>query len=128
MTPFGPQLIGETEKLLTALLHRALEGTGLTERHWVCLRLAQQANGDLATTVQERAQFPEAVRLVADLTERGLLADDRLTAAGRELVATVQERITATTAPLWADLPAEETRAAARALATVRDRARALLS
>jgi hypothetical protein len=29
-TPFGPQLIGETEKTLNALLRRFLEGTGLT--------------------------------------------------------------------------------------------------
>ena len=30
-TPFGPQLIGETEKTLNALLHRFLQGTGLTD-------------------------------------------------------------------------------------------------
>ena len=31
--PFSPQLIGETEKTLNALLRRFLEGTGLTELH-----------------------------------------------------------------------------------------------
>ena len=39
-TPFGPQLIGETEKTLNALLRRLLQGTGLTEPQWVTLRLA----------------------------------------------------------------------------------------
>jgi hypothetical protein len=30
-TPFGPQLIGEAERMLGALLRRFLHGTGLTE-------------------------------------------------------------------------------------------------
>jgi hypothetical protein len=38
--PFGPQLIGETEKTLDALLRQFLEGTGLTESQWVTLRRA----------------------------------------------------------------------------------------
>jgi len=41
-TPFGPQLIGETEKTLGALLRRFLEGTGLSEPQWVTLRLADR--------------------------------------------------------------------------------------
>ena len=31
-TPFSPQLIGQTQKALGALLRRFLEGTGLTHR------------------------------------------------------------------------------------------------
>ena len=42
---FGPQLIGQTEKTLQALLRRALAGTGLDERQWVALRLADQPDG-----------------------------------------------------------------------------------
>jgi hypothetical protein len=41
-TPFGPQLIGETEKTLNAILRRLLQGTGLSEPQWVTLRLAGQ--------------------------------------------------------------------------------------
>ena len=44
-TPFGPQLIGETEKTLNALLHRFLRGTGLNEAQWVTLRLAGLLDG-----------------------------------------------------------------------------------
>ena len=44
-TPFSPQLIGETEKTLNALLRRSLEDTGLTEPLWVTLRLAGQLEG-----------------------------------------------------------------------------------
>ena len=40
-TPFGPQLVGETEKTLTALLRGFLAETGLTEPQWVTLRVAQ---------------------------------------------------------------------------------------
>jgi hypothetical protein len=42
-TTFGPQLIGETEKTLNALLRLFLEGTGLTESQWVTLRLAARS-------------------------------------------------------------------------------------
>ena len=49
-TPFGPQLIGETEKTLNALLLRHLDGTGLTEPQWVTLRLADQFDGTVDTT------------------------------------------------------------------------------
>jgi hypothetical protein len=49
-TSFGPQLIGETEKTLNALLRRFLDSTGLTEPQWVTLRLA----GQLDDSVDER--------------------------------------------------------------------------
>ena len=61
-TPFGPPLIGETEKTLNALLRRSLEGTRLTEPQWVTLRLADllegSVNGDgLRAAVADRAHF-----------------------------------------------------------------------
>ena len=46
-TPFGPRLIGETEKTLNALLCRLLAGTGLTEPQWVTLRLADLLDGSV---------------------------------------------------------------------------------
>ena len=77
-TPFGPQLIGETEKTLNALLLRHLDGTGLTEPQWVTLRLSDQFDGTVDTdglvaVVGDRAHFPDADRLVLELTGRGLL-------------------------------------------------------
>ncbi len=64
-TTFGPQLIGQTEKTLQAILRRALAGTGLDEPLWVTLRLADQPDG---STVRERvaglAHFEDADRLV----------------------------------------------------------------
>ena len=45
LTPFGPQLVGETEKTLSALLRKSLHGTGLTESQWVTLRVADLTGG-----------------------------------------------------------------------------------
>jgi hypothetical protein len=131
-TPFGPQLIGETEKTLNALLRRFLEPTGLTEPQWVTLRLADRIDNDsgtngLVAAVADRAHFPDASELVAELTSRGLLDDGRLTSAGRELTEAVQATITAQTAPIWADLRADDVAAATRLLNEVVARARVVL-
>lgn len=131
-TPFGPQLIGETEKTLNALLDRILDGTGLTERHWVTLRLADVHDATLdrdglVATVADRAHFADAAALVDDLTARGLLDGGRLTVAGREQVDAVQATITARTAPIWRDLSADDVAAAGRVLNEVVARARTVL-
>lgn len=62
MTTFGPQLIGQTEKALDAILRRLLAGTGLTEPEWVTLRIAGQNRdgADLSGLVGDRAHFPDA--------------------------------------------------------------------
>ena len=131
-TPFGPQLIGETEKTLNALLGRFLAGTELTEPQWVALRLADLLGGTtgaagLTAAVADRGHFPDASALVTGLTDRGLLDNGRLTPAGRRLTAAVQATITTETAPIWDDLPADDVTAATRVLNEVVTRARAVL-
>ena len=131
-TPFGPQLIGETEKTLSALLHRFLQQTGLTEPQWVTLRLAGMLDGTvdaggLASAVSDRAHFSDAVDLVGELTDRGLLANGRLTSTGRELTAAIQTTITTDTAAIWDNLPSDDVAAATRVLNEVISRARVLL-
>jgi hypothetical protein len=131
-TPFGPQLIGETEKTLGALLRRFLEDTGLTEPRWVTLRVAGVLDGTvdadgLAAAVADRTHFADADQLVADLTNRDLLDAGRLSARGRELVERVQDRVGRGTAPIWEDLPDEDVAAATRLLNEVITRARTVL-
>jgi hypothetical protein len=131
-TRFGPQLIGETEKTVNALLRRFLDGTGLTEPQWVTLRLADQLDGsvgadDLAAAVADRAHFPDAADLVSGLADRGLLDHGRLTPAGRDLTAAVQATIATETAAVWDDLPADDVAATTRVLNEIVTRARALL-
>ncbi len=131
-TPFGPQLIGETEKTLNALLGRFLAGTELTEPQWVTLRLADLLGGaggaaGLTAAVADRGHFPDASALVTGLTDRGLLDNGRLTPAGRRLTAAVQATITTETAAIWDDLPADDVTAATRVLNEVVTRARAVL-
>ena len=132
-TPFGPQLIGETEKMMNALLRRILDGTGLTEPQWVTLRLAEQLDGGvdaqgLADELIDRARFPDAVHLVGELSVRGLLHDGRLTSAGRDLTAALQNTIRNETAPIWSNLPHDDVAAASRVLNEVVTRARVLLA
>jgi Helix-turn-helix family len=132
-TPFGPRLIGETEKTLNALLRRFLDGTGLAEPQWVTLRLADLLDGSvdgtgLAAAVTDRAHLPDAAALVDQLTGGGLLQDGQLTPAGRELTAAIQTSIATQTAPIWDNLPDDDVAATTRTLNEVITRARLLLS
>jgi hypothetical protein len=128
-TTFGPQLIGETEKTLNAILRRALTDTGLTEPQWVTLRIASQndASAPLADLVADRAHLPDVGELIAGLTARALLDGHRLSRAGRELADGVQRRITEMTRPIWDGLDAHDTAATERTLNSVITRGRAVL-
>lgn len=126
---FGPELVGQTEKTLQALLLRTLEGTALTEPQWVTLRIAEiGGEGDLRTRVLDRARFEDADELVHGLTERGLLSDGALTEAGRALIAGVRERTTARNGGLWDELPEADVAAAERVLNELLERARGVLA
>ncbi|WP_372467609.1 hypothetical protein ACCO44_17600 [Microbacterium maritypicum] len=129
MIPFGPQLIGQTEKALNALLQSVLVGRDLTEREWVTLRLASQFDGthDLDGFVAERLHDPDAGRLTAALRDRGLLTDTALTPAGSALVAEIGQEIAALTAPLWLGIEEEDADAATRGLNVVLERSLTLL-
>ena len=132
-TPFGPQLIGETEKSLNALLRRTLHGTGLSEPDWVTLRLAVQLDGTvgddgLAGAVADRAHFTGTDQLVRGLTDRGLLDDGRITDEGRRLVGSLQATIAERSAPIWHQLSATDVAATERVLHLILARARRVLA
>jgi hypothetical protein len=127
MTTFGPQLIGETEKTLQALLRRALADTGLDERLWVALRLASQPDRTaLRHRIADRAHFDDADQLATTLEQRQLVAKDALTADGQELLDQVLAQSASLSGPIWSDI--DDADAAARALTEVLTRARAALN
>jgi hypothetical protein len=132
-TPFGPRLIGESETTLNALLCRFLTRTRLNESQWVTLRLAGMLDGTvdgsgLTDAARDRAQFPDADSIVAELTSRGLLDDGRLTGAGRELVEQIQATVTEAARPVWQGLPEDDVAATTRVLDEVLARARTVLT
>lgn len=131
-TPFGPQLIGETEKTLNAVLLRFLDGTGLAEPQWVTLRVANMLDGTvdrdgLVAAVADRAHFTDAAYLVEDLHTRGLLDGGRLSAVGRKHLVTVQASVAADTRVIFEELAADDVAATERVLNQVVDRARVVL-
>ncbi len=131
MVPFGPVLLGQTEKTLRALLRHTLAGTGLSEPEWVTLRLATMVDGQvdrpgLIAVVADRAKFADAAAIVEALTERALLLDGRPTRDGRELVSTVLAASETSSGAVWRDLPTGDVEAATRVLNQVLRRARAL--
>ncbi|MGZ4304546.1 MAG: MarR family winged helix-turn-helix transcriptional regulator [Solirubrobacteraceae bacterium] len=136
---FGTQLIGQTENALGAILDRQLDGSGLTQRHWVTLTLAVMSGGavDQAALI---GRVSGALNLttadiemrIAELSAAGMLEvrDDRsilVTNAGKELHRRVRAAVGEITARLFAGLPAADVDAAGRALATVLERANAEL-
>lgn len=135
MIPFGPPLIGQTEKALGALLRAVLAPYDLTESQWVALRLTAQFDGEsasdsgsaLADFIAARGQFPGAGALVAELSDRGLIAGCKLSPAGAAAAATIGRRIAETTAPLWTGFEDEDLATTERVLNTVLERTRALL-
>jgi hypothetical protein len=136
-TPFGPQLIGETEKTLNALLLRSLDAAGvdgdITEPQWVTLRIASMLDGavndeGLAAAVADRAYFRDAADHVAALAARGLLDDGQLTADGRALLTRVQAALADDVSALFGDLEPDDVAATTRVLHDVLGRAHALLA
>ncbi len=122
---FGPQLIGETEKTLNALLRRSLADSGLDEEQWVTLRVASAHDGPVGTLagrVADRAHFDNTDRLVERLEEKGLIAGERPTDQGQALL----RDVLGGNSSIWQDVPDAE--AAARALTIVLTRARAALA
>src|SRR5262249_51241624 len=132
-TSFGPQLMGETEKTFGALLRRFLEGTGLTESHWVTLRLAERLDGSvdadgLATAMVDRAHLANAAELIGELTRRGLIDEGRPTPLARELIATVQTKITTAPPPIVDTVSHADVAAATRVLNEIGAHPRAVLA
>ena len=136
----SPQVIGQAEKTLNAILDRVLTRTGLTEPLWVTLTLTAASDGTLS-----RDQL--AARVAGAVAVSGTEADARitklagarllevpadgpvqLTGAGRQLHGQIRAAVTQVTQRLWADLPAEDLAIAGRVLSAITARAAAELA
>ena len=135
---FTPQVLGETEKALNAILLRELAVTGLTEHQWIVLQLAMASGGTvrrdqlvgrLAGGLKRGTADAEA--LVGELAAAALLTsgdgDDLVTVteAGRELHARIRRAVSDITARLWGDLPGSDLATTGRTLGTILERANA---
>jgi DNA-binding MarR family transcriptional regulator len=139
---FSPQVIGQTEKALNAILERLLAGTGLSEPQWVTLTVTVMSGGAVdrdqligrvagvlkVSDVRAQARIDELA--VAQLVQ--VPNDDRalvsLTDAGSQLHARISAAATEVTQRLWGDLPAEDLATAGRVLSAVAVRADAELA
>ena len=137
---FTPQLLGQTEKTLNAILDRHLAGAGLTEQHWITLSLGVLSGGSvererLVKEVAGGAKFSEdEVRArISELVARQLLDDSgapnvNVTEAGKELHGRIREANFELTERLWGDMAGDDLATTARVLATVLERANAELA
>jgi hypothetical protein len=136
-TTFSTQLIGRTEKTLSAILDRQLQGTGLDERLWVTLTVTATAGPLTHDALIERIanvfkrDQNDARQLLAALLAAGLLeqgersASIAVSGAGRRLVEQLRDQIGTITTRLWGDLPPADLATTGRVLATVLARAEA---
>jgi DNA-binding MarR family transcriptional regulator len=141
-TTLSPQIIGQAEKTMNAILFRLLAGPGLTEAQWITLTLTAAgggatARGQLAGQVADALKVSQAQARehLASLIAAQLLQDPgddagpvRLTAAGTEVFGEIRGATAGVVKRLWGDLPAEDLATAGRVLTIITERANAELA
>jgi DNA-binding MarR family transcriptional regulator len=137
---FTPQLLGQTEKTLNAILAQTLDGD-VTEPEWVALIVAGDSSElegrvEVDRRVAAALKTPTAAghKIVQRLLDKGLLEAAgptelvSLTNMGRRFVGRVRGEVGEITRRLWGDLPADDLRTTARVLAAILARAEAELA
>lgn len=134
----NPQVIGQTESALGALLAPILQETGRTFEQWLVLTVLT-ANGGTQDRTAVVARIAKARKLaaadveaaIAELTAAGALATEAgqvtLTAAGHAMHRAVRTRIDQVTAGIF-DFTADDLATAGRVLAAITDRVNAFLA
>ena len=137
-----PQIIGQAEKTMNAILFRLLAGPGLTEAQWITLTLTaaggeSTGRGELVARVAHGLKVSEAQARehLASLVTAQLVQDPgddagpvRFTAAGTEVFGQIRGVTAEITKRLWGDLPAEDLATAGRVLSIITERAGAELA
>ena len=134
----NPQVIGQAESALGALLAPILEETGRTFEQWLVLTVLTAKGGaqdraQLVARIAAARKLPagDAEAAIAELTAVGALAAEAgqvaLTVAGQAMHGAVRARIDEVTAGIF-DFTADELATAGRVLAVVTDRVNAFLA
>ena len=137
-----PQIIGQAEKTMNAILFRLLAGPGLTEAQWITLTLTAAgggatARGRLVAEVAHALKISQAQARehLASLVAAQLVQDPgddggpvRLTAAGTDVFGRIRSATAEVVKRLWGDLPAEDLATAGRVLSIITERANAELA
>ena len=136
---FTPQILGQAENTLRALLTSFLAGTNLTYHTWVLLNATAMGGGE-SDRGQLTAIAVNALKIergavdaaLATLSEADLVTTPpglvRLTDAGSQLYLRLRDAMGAATARLMQDHSADDLAAAGRVLTAVIDRANELLA
>ncbi len=134
----NPQVIGQAESALGALLAPILVETGRTFEQWLVLTV-MTANGGAQDRAQLVARITKARKLaaggleaaIAELTAAGALAAEagqvKLTAAGQVMHQAVRTRIDEVTAGVF-DFSADDLATAGRVLTVITDRVNTFLA
>lgn len=135
--PLNPQVIGQTESALGALLEPVLAETGTSFGQWVVLAVTVDGGpverAELVARIVHARKFAtgDVEAAIAELAAAGGLTVEtgkvELTAAGRDLHRRIRARIHEVTSGLF-DFPAEDLATAGRVLAAVTARANAFLA
>jgi DNA-binding MarR family transcriptional regulator len=134
-----PQLIGQTERALGALMRPVLDRLGATFHQWVALAVTTTNGGtidrgDLTAYITDALQIDDATvdAAIAELAAAGVLETSTesvvaLNEAGRKRYDELRTAVGANTVPLFADIPDADLATARRVLTTVAERAAAQL-
>ncbi|MFF2554835.1 hypothetical protein ACFVUS_27795 [Nocardia sp. NPDC058058] len=121
----NPSIIGQAEKVHTAILAVALANTGLDESQWITLNQSIAIDpGDTATlrthvVTATKRTHTEIDTAITRLNERDLLDGAKPTAAGRTLVADVRAGIAPALDRAYGQVSLKDSAIAAQALITV---------
>lgn len=137
-TTLNPQVIGQAESALGALLAPVLHETGRTFEQWLVLTVLTAGGGtqdpdQLAGRIARARKIPasDVAAAIAELTAAGALAAESgqvmLTASGQAMHRAVRTRIDEVTAGIF-DFTADDLATAGRVLTTITDRVNAFLA
>lgn len=126
-----PQVIGATENVLRALLHKALAGTAIDGyEEWVCLIAHETSGGRAGDGSRASGPIEPAGSDAAQsrLHDAGLLDDaGGLTSTGREQLRIGRELVSTMTRALTTGIGDAQRQATLQTLDTIRERAESLL-